>query len=317
MSLNNLYVRIGATVAVIGASLVVGLRFALARTVRGRVVEGETVPKLSSAYIKGKRVLVVGGTSGLGLAIGQELVKNGAYVSVVGRTDPKVVDLKFLKANLATVKAQTELAETVPNPETLDILLFTQGIMTTPQRQDNGEGIELDLAVSYVGRRVVLEKLLERGAKPKRVFIMGFSGSETEIDDFNGEKNYKPFPQHLNTVVSNDALVLGLRKRRPDLSVYGLNPGLIKTGIRSNMYGNSFFSSLFEGLIGIVAPTPQTYAKQIVNVIGAESLSKNAVFFNSTGEAIHSSKYLADQKNVEMIWSETDKLIERAVKKSK
>jgi len=141
---------------------------------------------------------------------------------------------------------------------------------------------------------------------------MGFCGLEAKIEDYNGENSYSTWVQHTNTVVSNDAYIIGLRKRRPDLALYGLNPGLIKTGIRSNIYSNSMFQFITENIIGFITPTPMQYANVIKNVIAAESIPKEAFFFNNWGEPIHISHYLSDEKNSNFIWNETERLIDRA-----
>jgi len=300
----------------VSATVFMGLRFLIYRMVRGRVIPELAVPKFNKEYIKGKRVLIVGGTNGLGLAIGKVLLQYDAKISVVGRSNPGIEKFNFLKADLSTVKAQTELAESIPDPTGLDILLFTQGILSPPTRIDNKEGIELDLAVSHIGRKVILEKLLERGAKPDRIFIMGFCGTEVKIEDYNGENSYNVIPQHMNTVAANDAYIIGLKKRRPDLAIYGLNPGIVKTGIRSNFYSNSMLEYIAETFIGFFTPTPMQYANVIKNVIAAESIPKEALFFNCWGEAIHISNYLSDEKNVNFVWNENERLITRARNRS-
>lgn len=66
------------------------------------VTQGAVAPVAGS--VKGKRVLVVGGTKGLGLAIAKLLLKRGAgEVTVAGRSDPKVSGILFVKADLSTV----------------------------------------------------------------------------------------------------------------------------------------------------------------------------------------------------------------------
>jgi len=145
---------------------------------------------------------------------------------------------------------------------------------------------------------------------------MGFCGHEARIEDFNGLHSYSSFPQHMNTVIANDALILGFRQRRPDLDIYGLNPGLIKTGIRANVYsGNRLEAFIGETIIGLFTPSTMQYAHVIKNVIAAGSIPKNAIFFNAYGEPIQISNYLSDEKNMISIWNETDALIEFAWRK--
>lgn len=78
----------------------------------------------------------------------------------------------------------------------------------------------------------------EKGAIKGRVFVMGFPGEELEVKNWNTQdpEKYGVMEQHMNTVVANEALVVGYRARFPAVEIYGLNPGMVQTGIRSNVY---------------------------------------------------------------------------------
>lgn len=289
------------------------MAYFLRKMIRGKVIEGAIKPQKANNNLHGKNAVVIGGTSGLGRAIADELVKNGARVTVVGRTDPKAALLSFIQADLSTVRAQRDLAEMLSRDgDQIDLLVFTQGILAPKTRVDNGEGIELDLAVSAIGRRVILDGLRESGMIANcRVFIMAFPGAEEKIVDLNGEHKYKSWPQHMNTVIVNDVTVLSYRKLYPGVEIYGLNPGLIRTGIRDSMYGNKrLMKKWIEGFIEKHTPTPAEYAANIMNVIGAAALVD--VFFNQHGEAIHKSEYLSNDQTVEKIWNDVGILIEKA-----
>jgi NAD(P)-dependent dehydrogenase (short-subunit alcohol dehydrogenase family) len=287
------------------------------RAIRGNLDKNEPLPTRGN-YLKGKRVLVVGGTSGLGRAIADAAAKDAASVEVVGRSNPKDEKLKFYSADLTLVKNQTEAADAIPDPSQLDVVVFTNGIMTGPTLEETSDGIEKDLAVSYVSRRVILDRLRTRGLKTSaRVFVMGFPGAEVKIENWNGKPKYEQFPQHMNTVVANDALVLGYRTRYPDYQVYGLNPGMVTTGIRDNIWKDKkLIGSAVENIMSWFTPSAKSYGESIVDkVINAQEISKSTIFFNQFGEPIQRSKYLSDSKNVEKVWEDTDKLIDQATNK--
>lgn len=62
---------------------------------------------------------------------------------------------------------------------------------------------------------------------------------------------------HMNTVAGNEILVLTGARRYPQLNLFGLNPGLIKTNIRDNFLGKgSLKSRIMETAIGLLTPTP-------------------------------------------------------------
>ena len=63
-------------------------------------------------------------------------------------------------------------------------------------------------------------------------------------------------PVHMNTVAGNEMLVLDAAQRYPNATFFGLNPGLIKTNIRSNFLGkNTLRYRLIEWMIGLVRPS--------------------------------------------------------------
>lgn len=201
----------------------------------------------ASLELSGKRIAVVGGTGGLGRALARLLAARGAAVTVVGQTfrDEGTEGLSFLKADLNLMSEARRVARALP-AETLDAVLLTTGIFAAPEREVTAEGLERDLAVSYLSRLVILRELAPRlgkgrpaGAPRPRVFVMGFPGTNQKGDptDLNAERAYAAMETHMNTVAGNEALVLDAVRRYPDVDFFGLNPGLIKTNIRSNVLG--------------------------------------------------------------------------------
>lgn len=188
------------------------------------IVRGKTVPlpfKPSAVSQKGKRVLIVGGTKGIGLALAQLFVKDGAIVKVAGRTRPSSpLHVDWVQADLRTVRAQRAFVAGLERVD-FDTVLFTQGIFAPPAFVDNGEGIELDLAISSLSRLVILHHLITRGFQG-RVFVMAYPGQELKPKNFNNviPEQYSLIEQHMNTIVANDAIVLD-EKKRGRVDIYG------------------------------------------------------------------------------------------------
>lgn len=257
--------------------------------------------------VQGWRVAVVGGTGGIGRALARLLASRGARVIVVGQTfrDVDVPGIEFVKADLSLMHEAHRVSALLP-AETLDLLVFTTGIFAAPQRQETAEGIERDLAVSYLNRLVMLRELgprLGRGraagrAKP-RVVMVAYPGSGQigTPDDLNSEQSYKAFAAHMNTVAGNEILLLEGAERWPQAVFVGLNPGLIKTGIRDNFFGQgSLKSRLAESLIGLLTPTAEAYAERITPVMLAPEIEdRRGAMFNHKGQAILPSPGLTPQ----------------------
>ena len=102
------------------------------------------------------KVGVVGGTGGLGRSIGRALASRGAAVTVVGQTfRDQGAGIDFLKADLSLMREAERVARELP-AEQLDLVVLTTGIFAAPARQETAEGIERDMAVSYLSRLVGL-----------------------------------------------------------------------------------------------------------------------------------------------------------------
>lgn len=263
----------------------------------------------SDAFAKGivsKQVAVIGGTGGIGRALSRHLASLGANVVVVGQTfrDAGTPRIEFIQADLSLMREAQRVAAELP-AETLDMVIFTTGIFAAPQRQETADGIERDLAVSYLNRLVILRAIAPRlgtqrprPSKKPRVFLIGYPGSGQigTPDDLNAEKSYKAMPAHMDTVAGNEMLVLDAAKRYPHVTFFGLNPGLIKTSIRDNFFGKDTLKSrVMETLIGLLTPTADTYAQRITPLLLTPDIEGHSgALFHNKGQAILPSAGLTD-----------------------
>ncbi|HZV99306.1 MAG TPA: hypothetical protein VFF74_09985 [Methylophilaceae bacterium] len=218
--------------------------------------------------------------------------------------DAGIPGIEFIKADLSLMREAQHVATLIP-AETLDLVIFTTGIFAASERQVTSEGIERDMAISYLNRLVILRSIapklgMKRAAaslKP-RVFIMGYPGSGQigTPDDLNAEKSYRAMVAHMNTVAGNEMLVLDAAKHYPHATFFGLNPGLIKTNIRDNFLGkDSLKSRLTEGLIGLLAPSADTYAQRLAPLLVSPDIEGHSgALFNRKGLAILPSQGLTD-----------------------
>ncbi|HTQ02590.1 MAG TPA: SDR family NAD(P)-dependent oxidoreductase [Polyangiaceae bacterium] len=270
-------------------------------------------------------VAIVGGTGGLGRALARFMAGRGARVTVVGQTfrDAGVPGLDFVKADLSSMREAKRVAAALP-AETLDIVVFTTGIFAASKRQETAEGLERDMAVSYLSRLVLLREIAPRlgtarpGATTKpRVFVMGYpgTGQAGNPGDLNAERSYGAMPVHMNTVAGNEMLVLDAAARYPNLLCFGLNPGLVKTNIRDNLLGqNTLKSRLIEATIGLLTVTPETYAERLAPLLTSADLEGHGgALFDRKGDAILPSPKLTDRAYVKAFLDASEALVARAL----
>ncbi|MFN0245303.1 MAG: SDR family NAD(P)-dependent oxidoreductase [Kofleriaceae bacterium] len=262
--------------------------------------------EIDALDLAGLRAAIIGGTGGLGRSLALQLSSRGADVIVVGQTfrDPDVRGLRFVQADLSLMSDARRVGRELP-AEQLDLVVFTTGIFAAPRREETVEGLERDLAVSYLSRLVLVRELAARLGRNRasspwsktlprpRVFIMGFPGTNQTgtLDDLNAERGYDAMPVHMNTVAGNEALVLDAARRAPDVDFFGLNPGLVKTNIRANFLGQgSLKHRLAEFFIGLLMISATKYGKRTVPLLVAPELSGRApAMFNQKGVAIEAS----------------------------
>jgi NAD(P)-dependent dehydrogenase (short-subunit alcohol dehydrogenase family) len=278
-----------------------------------------------SLDLSGKRVVVVGGTGGIGRALSRFMAERNAQVTVVGQTfrDVDRPRISFVKADLELMSEARHIGQKLPAEE-LDLVVFTTGIIAGPSREETSEGIERDLAVSYLSRLAMIREIGPRLGKRRmnpiskpRVFVMGMPGTNQtgNIEDLNSEKAYSPMPTHLNTVAGNEALVLHSARQYPDINFYGLNPGLIKTNIRSNLSGGqeSIRHRITEGIIGILTISADTYARRIVPLLFSTDIeSASGASFNQKAIAILPSEIMT-QSYVNEYVEASDRLLMHAL----
>lgn len=261
-----------------------------------------TAPALSE--LRGKKAAIIGGTSGIGRAVARLLAANGAAATVVGRTfqDSGTPRIDFVEADLSRMAEARRVAETLP-AETLDFIVFTTGIMAGPKRETTSDGIERDLAVSYLSRFVILRGIADRlgtqrpnDAVRPRMFVMGFpgSGQRANVDDLNSDRSYGGMTAHMNTVAGNEALVLDAAHRYPDIDSFGLNPGFVKTGIRANLFGgDNWLYRTMERMAGFMTKDAYAYADKIVPLfLAPELLGRSGMMFDDKARAIEPSAWL-------------------------
>jgi NAD(P)-dependent dehydrogenase (short-subunit alcohol dehydrogenase family) len=283
--------------------------------------------ELGPQALAGKVIAVVGGTGGIGRSLALDLTGKGARVIVVGRSfqDRGVAGIEFLKADLSLMAEAGRVAAELP-AETMDMVVFTTGIMAGPKREVTSEGIERDLAVSYLSRFVILRGIAPRlgterpdPAMRPRVFVMGFPGTNQTADpeDLNSERTYKRMRTHGYTVAGNEALVLDAAKRYPHLDVFGLNPGFVKTDIRANLFGSRAFLKVVEFLTAFMTVAPETYARRIVPLLVAPDLNgRSGAMFNNKAEAILPSARSKDAAYVVAVMGASERLVDRATAKN-
>ncbi len=133
--------------------------------------------------LAGKRALITGGTTGIGLEAARQFAKEGARVAVTGR-DPKTLEaarkelgggVLALSSDAGDVPGQREVAKAVQDEfKELDILVINAGIgKFRPLEQWDENAFDRSFAINLKGPYFLIQALLPVFAKPASIVLNG------------------------------------------------------------------------------------------------------------------------------------------------
>jgi NAD(P)-dependent dehydrogenase (short-subunit alcohol dehydrogenase family) len=208
--------------------------------------------------VRGKRVLITGGTSGIGLAAAEELARRGASLAIVARDDARAAEavtrieaagtevVDVLKADLTSQAAVRALAgEALQRYARIDVLVNNAGAIFE-KREVSEDGVERTWALNHLAPFLLTELLLDRlkESAPARIVTTtsdAHKGAEIPWDDLNAERSYgaRGFKRYGQTKLANILFTAELARRLEGTGVTAncFHPGLVATGFNRNNSG--------------------------------------------------------------------------------
>jgi len=194
--------------------------------------------------VKGKLVLVTGGTSGIGRITARELAKQGATVVVVGRDPAKLETMRrehgveTIHADLQLIAGQRAAADEFRRRyRRLDVLVNNAGAIYG-DRQLTREGLERTFALNHLAYFTVTTLLLDllRASAPSRVVSVSSDasrGARVDLADLQMERRrYVGLVQYCNTKLMNlwFAFELSRRVAGSGVTSNAVHPGAVASG---------------------------------------------------------------------------------------
>jgi NAD(P)-dependent dehydrogenase (short-subunit alcohol dehydrogenase family) len=161
--------------------------------------------------LTGKRAIVTGANSGLGLELTRRLAKAGAAVTLAVRSRDKgeaaiakltteIPDarLSVRLIDLTSLTSVEAFAESmVRDGHPLDILINNAGIMMPPKRESTADGFELQFEANYLGHFALTARLLPLLRKAVASRVVNLSSiyaraGRLDWDDLQAEQSYRP-----------------------------------------------------------------------------------------------------------------------------
>lgn len=212
---------------------------------------------LTGVDLSGRRAVVTGATSGIGVETARALAAAGATV-VLGarRLDAGrriAAEIRESTGNDAVVPELLDVADLVSvrdfvarsGVEPVHMLINNAGIMALPELSRTNEGREMQFATNYLGHFALTLGLYPalRAAGGARVVSVSSSGhlfSPVVFDDLDYRfRPYDPWTAYGQSKTADVLLAVGVTQRWHDDQIVGnaLNPGAIATGLQKHTGG--------------------------------------------------------------------------------
>jgi NAD(P)-dependent dehydrogenase (short-subunit alcohol dehydrogenase family) len=182
--------------------------------------------------LQGKRTLITGGTSGIGLETAKHFLEEGARVIVTGVNPDSIAkaraelgsEVLVLRADSASVTAQKELAQTIKDHYgQLDVAFLNAGISVwLPIEEWTEEMFDRSFDINVKGPYFLLQALLPALANPASVVLTTSVSAHVGADRSSVYAATKAALLAMSKTLSTELLQRGIR-------VNAISPGPVQT----------------------------------------------------------------------------------------
>jgi NAD(P)-dependent dehydrogenase (short-subunit alcohol dehydrogenase family) len=244
--------------------------------------------------VRDKRVLITGGTRGIGLAAAEGLARRGARVAIVARDDARAAEavrriegaggctVDILRAELTSQASVRALAaEALDRYPTIEVLVNNAGAMFT-KREVTADGIEKTWALNHLAPFLLTTLLLDRlkASAPARIITTSsdaHKGKLIPFDDILAEHSYRGlgFTRYGETKLANILFTVELARRLDGTGVttYCFHPGFVATGWNRN---NGALMSAGMLMVAPFSRKPKQAAQTLVWLADSQDVSKQS-----------------------------------------
>jgi NAD(P)-dependent dehydrogenase (short-subunit alcohol dehydrogenase family) len=277
--------------------------------------------------VRGRVIVITGGTSGIGKAAALQLAQAGARVIVVGRDAAKGdaalaavraaqpdADIAYWQCDLSLMANANALAARMQRDlPALDGVIHCAGVML-PKRVMTAEGLETVFAVQFFARFYLNQLLLPIMAAGGKIINVSAGGGiplRVNFDNLRADKFYNGVYTLMHESVANDLASLKWMRLHPDRLLYSYGPFYVPTALFDGM---PWWFKLMTATTGrFVATTPEHAADDIVRLMAGDYPS--GMYSRNLG-VVRANRYRADAQVQDRLWTVSERMIDQALQAS-
>jgi retinol dehydrogenase-14 len=276
--------------------------------------------------IRGKRVVVTGATSGIGLEAARSLAKQGAKVVMVGRDAAKTARcLDEVRAGAPGAEVSSVLCdffrqrevrrladELLRDFDRLDVLVNNAGTVFKV-RTLTEDGIEATFAVNHLGYFLFTQLLLERivqsaPARIVNVASIGHRRATMDFEDLFFERGYMLMKAYGRSKLANVLYtrLLAQKLAGTGVTVNALHPGAVDTAIWSG--APAWTKPIIAILRRFAFISAEEGGRRIVQLAVSPELSGTTGQYFENGRIIDPAPLARDDALARRLWQESERL---------
>ncbi|WP_162236442.1 SDR family NAD(P)-dependent oxidoreductase [Frigoribacterium sp. Leaf263] len=235
-------------------------------------------PLASAPDLTGRRAVVTGGSSGLGLVTTRTLLQGGAQVVIGARDTARAEHARDRLAEELSLPAGRlivapldlidphsirDFAKAVGDAP-LDLLVLNAGISSVPLRHDHA-GIESQFATNHLGHFALTGHLLpalEPGIEPRIVTVSSalYTGATLDLDELSNRTSYSPGRAYSRSKLANVIFAVELQRRLSaqgsTVRSFAAHPGMARTPLHTT-YPSAATRILTSAVARVIGRDPE------------------------------------------------------------